>query len=87
MKRWMIFRTEHNFVYYIWNGQFCVLLHLPKGINPEAYYWMGIPSSEPPKSELEALDVLANNTKRVFKLPNRAGIRYIIEQRGTFTEE
>lgn len=87
MKKWMIFRTEHNFVYYLYQGEHVILIHLPEETNPEAYYWMGMPAKDIPVKEQEALKELLFNTKRVFKLPNRAGIRYIIEQRGTFNEE
>ena len=85
----MIFRTEHNFVYYLWNGVNVVLIHLPTGINPEPYYWMGDPSKPPSDKECEILNMIASakNKVRIFKLPVRPGIRYIIISKGEFVEE
>lgn len=85
----MIFRTEHNFVYYLWNGTFAIMIHLPNGINPNAYYWMGNPSDEVGAAESGLLDKFAHpkNRTKIMKLQTRPGLRYVIVERGVFKEE
>jgi len=89
MKNYLLFRTEHNFVYYLWNGVNVILIHLPKGVNPDPYYWMGNPNDVPPAKERDQLDSIASakNKVRIFKLSTRPGIRYYIIERGQFVED
>lgn len=87
-KQWMMFRTS-SFVYYIWNGEFPVLLSVPKDSNANAYYWTGVPPNNTdvlPK-EIDALNEVCDSKKRVFKLASRKGITYTVVQRGEFIEE
>jgi hypothetical protein len=88
-KLWLMFRTEHNCVHYLWNGEYVVLVYLPQGVNPEAYYWMGGPVGIPPQSEIEGLNKVASssNKSRIFKFASRPGIRYIVVAKGEFVEE
>jgi hypothetical protein len=73
----------------MWNGFHVILLHLPKDTNENAYYWMGDPSQQPPTKEIENLNhIAALKTKaKIFKLPSRPNIRYIIVNKGEFVEE
>jgi hypothetical protein len=89
MKHWMVFRTEHNFVHYIWNGDNVILIHLPAGIDSNPYYWMGNPSEPPPTKEIGYLNnITATKSKvRIFKVPTRPGLRYVIVAKGQFVEE
>jgi len=83
----MIFRTEGTFVYYFFNGDFPVLVHLPEDTNPNAYYWTGIPAGDTNPQEIAALNELAGSKKRIFQLETRPKQRFVIEARGVFLEE
>lgn len=85
---WMIFRTEHNFVHYLWTGEYAILCFLPGGINPEPYYWTGMPASEVPSKEVSELNKIAESPrKRIFELGTRKGQRFVVVERGVFVTE
>lgn len=86
-KRWMIFRTEVGFVYYIYNGDFPVLIHLPPDTNPNPYYWTGIPATDMSEKETDQLNIVMSGRQRVFELTTRPKQRYVVVQRGEFVEE
>jgi hypothetical protein len=83
----MIFRGEHSFAYYLWNGDFPVLIHLPPGTDANPYYWMGLSSTDVPEKEKKALNDVMLSKKRVFELPTRPKQRFVVENRGVFVEE
>jgi hypothetical protein len=88
LQPWMIFRTEGNFVHYLWTGEYAILCYVPQGINPEAYYWTGIPARETPESERLQLDQIAENPrKRIFTLTTRTQQRFVVVSRGVFNVE
>ncbi len=83
----MLFRTE-GCVYYFWNNDFPSLVSLPEDTNPNAYYWMGMPARDMPPTEITALrEIAAAPKKRIFTLPLRGKMKFIIEARGVFLEE
>lgn len=87
MKKWLLFRTTHNHVYYFFQGQHVILVHLPFGINPEPYYWMGIPAGNIPLNEIEELNKLIDlfiGNPFTFKFESRPGITYEAIAAGEF---
>lgn len=83
---WMLFRSESNFAYYFYNGEFPVLVHLPEGSNPAAYYWSGT-KAEMAEVEGKELDKVMAGKQRVFKISTRKDQRFIVVQRGEFITE
>lgn len=83
---WMLFRVEHNFVYYLWNGTYCIIVSVPNGIDPAAYYWVDKDNHVASLQEREILNAFAHpkNRKKIMEMPSRKGQRYVIESRGVF---
>lgn len=75
-----------NGIHYLFTGDCVVLVHVPLRVNPEAYYWMGVPTSGMP--EIEKTDIASlirpELVGKKFGLKTRPGQKFVITAIGEF---
>lgn len=90
-KPWMLFRTEHSFVHYFWDGHYPYLVNVPGNPkDPAPYFWGAQVKSLVDASEEQGTAILnevaANPRKKIFTITGHKQ-RYVVVTRGTFEEE